>query len=156
MSFAQIDLFIAARNNNTAIIHLFIKSGININSTDARDRKSLLSLVIIIIIEAANLLLTYKANINCQDNMGNTALMGACFKQHKEILKLLIENKVTIYARSFYGTTALIFTSTFRSVDIFQELLQTGTDKPIKDNKGHDARYYTSIQENKEVVALLQ
>ena len=55
--------------------------------------------------------LSDKEIINLKDNFGNTALICASYKNHKDIVKLLINAGADLNLKDNYGRTALIWSS---------------------------------------------
>ncbi len=66
--------------------------------------------------------------MNAKDQDGVTALMAAALGGHPDIVRILIENRVEVYARANDGTTALMRASTTNNADTVQLLIGAGAD----------------------------
>jgi len=95
------------------------------------------------------------ADINALDAVGNTALMGLCFKGYLEIVKLLLEKNADVNVRNIHGSTALIYAATFGHTEVVSALLAAGADKSFKDAKGNDAYTYAKSKGIVELTELL-
>jgi len=82
--------------------------------------------------------------------------MGICFKGNKELVNLLIKNKVDVNQLNYNHASALIFAATFGYAEIVTELLKAHADKFIKDSTGKTALDHALLQGNDEVVKLLK
>lgn len=72
---------------------------------------------------AAELLIKYGADLDAQDAMmGNTALMGVCFKGSLALARLLLEKGANPHIRNNNGETALDFAQNGNHQEIVQLL----------------------------------
>jgi ankyrin repeat protein len=72
--------------------------------------------------------------INETDTNGETALMAACKKGNKDIVKLLLEKGADVNIRKYKNNrTALMFACRSGNIDIINELLIKGAGKTIND-----------------------
>lgn len=88
--------------------------------------------------------------------MGNTALMGVCFKRLDKIAQLLLEYKTNLNQLNYNGATALIFAATFGADNIIKMLIEKGADKTVRDNYNKTALDYAILQENETTIQLLK
>ncbi|WP_261387442.1 ankyrin repeat domain-containing protein [Chitinophaga pinensis] len=80
--------------------------------------------------------------------MGNTALMGVCFKGYTEIAKILLEHGAAVDAENGNGATALTFAATFGRNELIPLLLSHGASPLKKDKFGRNPIDYALLQEN--------
>jgi ankyrin repeat protein len=90
------------------------------------------------------------------DQVGNTALMGVCFRGYKEIAAMLLDAGVDIDQRNHQGATALTFAATFGHLEIAEMLLKHGADITARDVRGKSPLDHAAIQENWDMVALIE
>ncbi|MGN6618825.1 MAG: ankyrin repeat domain-containing protein [Ilyomonas sp.] len=108
-------------------------------------------------VEVADFLLNKGARAETRDeNAGNTALMGVCFKGYKELAEKLIEAGADINQRNNQGATALTFAATFGHLEIAKMLLEKGADVNASDVRGKSPLDHAIIQENEKMIELLQ
>jgi ankyrin repeat protein len=106
-------------------------------------------------IEVAKFLIENVKDINYNSDMG-TALMAATYKNHKELVKLLLEKKANPNATDANGTTALSLAVQFKNSSLVQLLLEYKADKTIKDNKEKTAFEYAVFSQNEQIINLLK
>jgi ankyrin repeat protein len=78
--------------------------------------------------EAAHLLIVRGANVNGLDKVGNTPLMGACFKGYVELVELLLECGANVSLKNQSGADALQLAQMFDQHAIV-EVLQRAAAK---------------------------
>ena len=155
--FAQIDVFQAARVNDTIAVKEYLDKGGKISIVDKSGYTPLTIACYNESIEVVKLLLENNADVNYQDKMGNTALMGACFRGYETIARLLVNSKsANLNIRNYNGASALFFASTFNRISIVKLLLEKNVDKNIVDNFCKKAIDHAVNQENNEIVLLLK
>jgi ankyrin repeat protein len=157
LSSAQIDIFQAARMNDSVAVQKYIDRGLKI---DIVDNKGYSPLIIACYNESTaivQLLLKNGADVNLQDKMGNTALMGACFRGYDAIGRMLVDSEsIKLNVQNYNGATALFFASTFNRLAIVKLLLTKNSDKNIQDNFGKKAVDHALMQGNDEIANLLK
>lgn len=157
LAFAQMDVFQAARVNDTIAVKKYLDEGGAIGIIDKSGYTPLTIACYNESIDVVKLLLKNNADVNHQDKMGNTALMGACFRGYETIAQLLVNSKsINLNTRNFNGASALFFASTFNRVSIVKLLLKKNVDKDIIDSFGKKAIDHAITQENNEIVLLLK
>ena len=103
-------LFIACWHPHPGIIKLLLQYGADPNSVN-EDGQTPLILVAggaYICVPNMRVLLEHGANINMQDERGDSALMKACIARNNEAVKLLLESKADIDLVNKRGFTALL------------------------------------------------
>ncbi|WP_163407718.1 ankyrin repeat domain-containing protein [Flavobacterium ajazii] len=105
--------------------------------------------------EVAKFLIENVKDINYNSDMG-TALMAATYKNHPQLVKLLLEKKANPNATDVNGTTALSLAVQFKNDQLVKLLLDYKADKTIKDNKGKTAFEYAVFSQNEEIINLLK
>ena len=106
-------------------------------------------------IEKVNELVDMGADVNAKLDSDFTALMGASYKGHKEIVELLIKKGADVNQKDNNGYTALINASLKGSKEIVKLLIQNGADVNLHNIYGRTALIGASELGNKEVVELL-
>ena len=106
--------------------------------------------------EVIQQLLEADADVNIQDNNGDTALILAAYVSgYKKIIQLLLDKGVKINIQNIYGNTALMMAARWScKKKIIQQLLEAGADVNIQDNGGRTALRFAkdSIQPNKQKI----
>lgn len=102
------DIHAAAITGNTDVVKEYIKSGADLNVTEAMGGSTpLISASVFGKTEVAKLLIEAGANLNAQNNEGSTALHSAAFFCHVDIVKLLIENNADQSIKNKYKSTPI-------------------------------------------------
>ena len=103
-----------------------------------------------------NLLLENGANVNDQDDEGNTPLMIASERGHQETVKLLIESGANMNAQDEYKRTALMRASEDGRSNVVTTLLKKGADVNAKDKWNKTALMKASLNEHDDIVKLIE
>lgn len=106
-------------------------------------------------VEVTRFLIENVRDINYSSDMG-TALMAATYKNHPQLVKLLLDKKANPNAADANGTTALSLATQFKNSELIKLLLEYKADKTIKDNKGKTAFEYAVFSQNEEIINLLK
>jgi uncharacterized protein len=106
-------------------------------------------------IEVAKFLIEKVKDVNYNSDMG-TALMAATYKNHPELVKLLLDKKANPNAADANGTTALSLAVQFKNSSLVQLLLEYKADKTIKDNTGKTAFEYAVFSQNEQIINLFK
>jgi len=107
-------------------------------------------------LDITNELLDQGANVNRQDMVGNTALMGVCFKGHTGLAQTLLDHGAEINLKNSNGATALIYAASFGHSEIVQLLLDADADATIKDLSGNTAYTHAQTNNHNQIVDLLK
>ena len=127
----------ACVKNDVILVKEFINKGIDINCSDGEGGFTPIMMAAYKGgIETANLLIASGANINCQDNFGNTALIYAVKKSNTEIVKLLIEAGADINITNSENMTALIIAINENNIEIAKLLVESDINAKTNDNFG--------------------
>ncbi|MDI9409016.1 MAG: ankyrin repeat domain-containing protein [Candidatus Pacebacteria bacterium] len=128
-------LSFAIGTSNHEMIRLLIEKGANVNFKDKYGRTPLFNLIYFPHFSFSQnynlrvivgLLFAEQADVNIQDEDGNTALMMAARNGKSEIVKLLIEFNANVNLRNKYGQTAL---SMAEGNDVIWLIVQAGGEK---------------------------
>ncbi len=94
------------------------------------------------------------ANVNATDEYGQTSLMKASKKGHKEIVEMLIKVGADVNIKDNDGETALII-ACHKDKNIVEMLIEAGADVNATDNNGSTALIWAIEFHHKEIVELL-
>lgn len=102
-------------------------------------------------------LLKAGADADAKDkDTGWTALIVATMNQHKEVVKLLIVNRVDVDAKTETGWTALMFAATWNYNAGLQLLIFAGADVNAKNDDGETALMKATGGKHTEIAELLK
>jgi uncharacterized protein len=105
---------------------------------------------------AMNYLLRAGADPCIGDHNGNTALMGALYKDEMDIARRLLDTGCKIDQSNNAGETALAFAALFGRLDFLPELVSRGADVSHVDARGNTPLSIAIQQENQTATAALQ
>jgi hypothetical protein len=100
-------------------------------------------------------LLEKDVSMEALNNDGNTAIIIAAKKGHKECLSLLLEKGTNIEAKNKYGDAALIQAAKYGNKECLSLLLEKGANAETKNNDGDTALFFAGYHGYKECVSLL-
>jgi ankyrin repeat protein len=83
-----------------------------------------------------NDLIVLGANLDLQDEDGETPLHGATIKGNEEIARILIDAGANVNVQTNYGKTPLHVAAIYGNVEIARMLIDAGARKDIQDNEG--------------------
>lgn len=95
------------------------------------------------------------ANVNAQNDYGNTTLIRATKKGYPEVVKILLQHGSDVKYRNIYGTTALMWSARKGYPEITKVLLEHDADANAQNNYGDTALIWAAWYGNSEVVKLL-
>ncbi len=114
-------------------------------------------------LKICRLLIDAKADLNIQQDDGDTALISAAIMAavygSKEIVDLLIKSGADLNIQNNAGNTALmevIYREETDIVDIVKMLLDAGADRSLRNNDGESALDIAYIKGSKKIIELLQ
>jgi ankyrin repeat protein len=113
--------------------------------------------------EIVRLLLEAGTDVNAQDNLGLTALMGSSARGHIEITRILIEAGADVNVQDYEGYTALMYASGAKyswldgniNPEIVRLLLEAGANVNAKNIWGRTALQFALRRKETEIVDLL-
>jgi len=121
----------ASEHGYTEIVRRLIEKGANLSSPAKREKG---------------------ANLNIQNEEGETALMIASGGDYTDIVRLLIEAGANLNIQNEDGKTALMFAS---NTDIVRLLIEAGANLNLQNNDGHTALITATKRNDIEIVRLL-
>jgi ankyrin repeat protein len=87
-------------------------------------------------LEICRVLLSFGADVNHQNAVGDTALIMASRYDHLSVVKCLLENGAEIDIRNKKWSTALLVAARHDAIDVLEILLRYGAHPRVKDKKG--------------------
>jgi len=133
-----VDAMWAGSNADLGLIKSLLQQGADINETDMFGDTALTLAVQYGCVEIAKVLINAKADLDIQNDSGNTALITSLkFGRNKgEIASLLIENGAKLDIQNKEGNTALHIAAKWSYVEIIRQLLDKNAGLDIKNNDG--------------------
>lgn len=106
--------------------------------------------------ERVEKLLAHGADVNAQDNDGDTALHGAAQIGNVEVIGLLLDKGANPNAKNTVGGTPLMWAAVYGNVDAVRLLLSRGADASLQDDGGVTAAVWAERNKRDKVVSLLK
>ena len=106
-------------------------------------------------LEAAKQLLNKGAEVNANDEYGNTPLHIAAFKADLEVVRLFLHRGANIKAKDSNGNTALHSASNRGHLKVVEVLLAKGAEIEAKDSNGNTPLHFASMCGRLKVAGLL-
>ena len=132
---------IESRHNNFELTEEIVSYVIKNNGFDINDRKLSMTLLMhassLGNVKIIDLLLKLGAEINLQDNWGDTALIFATTANKYSAVKYLVENGANVNIRGHNNCTPLIIAAYEGNLKIAKYLIDHGAD--VVDDRGHTA-----------------
>jgi len=100
-------------------------------------------------------LINANADVNFQNENGDTALMAGCVYNHTKIIHLLLDNGVNVNLQNNHGMFALMFSSYNKNADIIQLLLNNGAKTDLQAKNGSTVLMDVSQSGDAKIVQLL-
>ena len=153
---ADMDLLLAAQNNNNSLLVKAIEDSANINATTSEGVSALMFTVDNNNEGMARYLIREGIDVNLVPDNGITALLAAVRANAFDLSELLIREGADVMAKDHeLGRTALHFAVAAGYFEMCDMLLYYNVDPKIKDNNGLDALSLAVFTGNSELVALL-
>jgi ankyrin repeat protein len=133
----------AARNGHENVVKLLLEKGADVNAKARLGKRALLRMRFII--EPGSF------NIECE----MTALLWAARNGYESIVRLLLENRADVAARTCSGETALLSAALKGHEGVVRLLLEYGADVSVKDIGGRTALDLAASKGHVAVVRLL-
>lgn len=122
-------LMLACANGSAAMVDKLLRAGANPNTTTWIGETALMRCSHTGSIEAVKSLLARGADVNAKSiAQENTALIWAVAQKHADVVRVLIEHKADVEARTNTGFTPLLFAAQQGDADSAQMLLNAGAD----------------------------
>jgi ankyrin repeat protein len=142
-------LFEAARLGRTDLIEPLVKSGVDVNSRDARGFTPIILAAYNDHLDTVDALLASKADACLPDrDQGNTAQMGVAFRGNDAIAARLLTVGCDVNMRNHAGQTALMMAALFSRTRQIDMLKAAGADAGITDDAGRSASAVAAAQGN--------
>ena len=97
-------------------------------------------------------LITLGANLDWQNEYGETALYWCAIGNHPEIARMLIDAGADVNIQTNFGSTALHYCASRNYLEIARMLIDAGADKTIPTNDENLPYEYAQTQELKELL----
>jgi hypothetical protein len=95
------------------------------------------------------------ANVNAQDQWGDTSLIKAVSANKPDIVELLIENKADINSKGNMGQTALMHAASWGNPQLIKVLIENGAELNIQDDYGDTALHHAARLIKEEAIEVL-
>lgn len=152
----QKSIFDVARNGTLQEIELFYSKNINcINEINENGFSPLILACYKGNSEIAKFLIEKKSNLDYVSDEG-TALMAAVVRGKNELAKSLLENGANPNLTNLEGTTALMYASQFKNVELVKLLLHYKADKTMVNKDQKTAFEFAVFSNNDEIINLLK
>lgn len=153
-------LLTAVTNGNKTELREMLNKGVNLNETSGpEDLTPLMAASRQGDVGAVKDLIGAGANVNVQNEYGDTALTWAAGKCRPAVIQILIDNGADVNAQNKeFGSTPLMFATDCDDVASIKALLAKGANPNSRNGKyrdGWSAVYYASRAGNWEIVRLL-
>jgi uncharacterized protein len=86
------------------------------------------------------------ADVCAADGRGNSALMGAAFKGHTEVVEFLASQPCALDQQNLVGRTALMFASLVGRAQVVATLMKRGASSSVRDADGRTAADWAESQ----------
>ena len=151
------ELIRATRNGDLDKVKLLVKNGININYQPYNTDESALMRAVAgnQHPEIAKFLIKAGADLNLQDEVGDTALMYASNAGSTDMVKLLLKGGADINILNGAKNNALHFASLYGHLDIVKILIDAGINIDNQDEDGRTPLFYAIEYGRSETVKLL-
>jgi len=126
-------LSLACTNANAALVERLLAAGANPNTPIATGETPIMTCASSGSVEAVRALIGRGADVNAKESSQNqTALMWAAAEHHADVVKVLVDNKADLQARTRRGFSALHFAAREGDLDVARILLAAGVDINIR------------------------
>ena len=146
----------AVHRNDEALVDVFIKAGMNPNTTVGNEPPPIVTASFRGQPELVRVLATQGGLVNYRDEKGHTPLMLASINGHIDVVKVLIDNGAEVEATAHFGMTALMYAVSHRYVEIADILLAKKADPLRKAETGASALTVAVETDQEPLIKLLQ
>ncbi len=152
----NIDIFEATRDGNINKVEKAIKSGIDVDSKNPEDNASPLMMAVVNgYQDMVEILIELGADVNLQDQLGNTPLIYAAASSigddNDEVMKILVKSGADLEAKDNDGYTALFWAFEMIRGDRIKILVELGADINIRDGCDYTPLIRASASKNNTV-----
>jgi ankyrin repeat protein/L-ascorbate metabolism protein UlaG (beta-lactamase superfamily) len=124
------------------IAEYLIEKGCDVNKKDLNGNAALHHATFCDSIKMIDLLCTNKADVNSQNNLGQTPMILSIMRNKPEIVSALLSNNADLSMIDNNGKTALHYAAIEGNIEIFELLLKNKAEVNIKDKEEHTPAYY--------------
>jgi len=153
--FAQ-QVFEVARQGDAAMLQRLLEKGLPPNLRNHNGDTLLMLACYHGHLEAAEVLLSFKADPQIANDKNQLPMAGAAFKGNLPMVRLLVEKGAQVDGASADGRTALMMAAMFNRTAIMDYLLAQGADPARRDAQGTDALGAARAMGAQESIAQLQ
>ena len=151
---AGIELILAAYDGNDSAIEKLLESD---QSEDSKLAEDILIMALLIAVERQKVetvqtLLDSGVNIDCQDNMGQTALHRATRRESAEIVEILLRKGAQVDLKNDEGRTPWSANIRSKNKSVLNMLLQAGADSNTKAHQGVSELYNAATDGETDLV----
>ncbi len=154
VSFAQNNIFDAARTGDISMLKTFLSQGGNIDTLNADGNSLLILSIYKNQSKCALWLIKKKANIHVQTSQGN-ALLAAIYKGNIDITERLLKDGADVNSYSSDGNSALQYAVLSNSVPLVKCCLAYHPNIQHRNNDEKSAYDLAVALKNSEIIALL-
>ena len=94
----------------------------------------------------------YGADANATNIYGETALINASSADHRNVVKLLLDNNANVNAKNDSDVTSLMTASMGGDEYLIKILIDYGANVNAKDENGYTALYYASLGDHEHII----
>lgn len=127
----------------TEILKILLNFGADVRTCNNRGTNVMMLIARNSQVEAAEMILQHRLEIDARDNMGMTALMHVLDNWNEErspaLLQLMLSNGADVNLRDTRGKTAFLVASKMCGVEELRLLIAAGADTKAKDRSGRNA-----------------
>jgi ankyrin repeat protein len=138
---------VISMENHDDVVRLLLKHGADPNLATANENTPLMVAAGRGDVEALNLLIENKTNLNARNGAGATALINAALSRNPEAVKLLLDHGADVNVMTKRKLTALCEAAMQGSEDIVKMLLDRGAKVNVQDDRGYSPLMFAAYSE---------
>ncbi|XP_041061431.1 ankyrin repeat domain-containing protein 24-like [Carcharodon carcharias] len=148
-------LHLAAKFGNHQCVKRLLQEKCPVNAVDSYGRIALHHAATSGSFSCVQTLCNFKSPLNVHDDDGCTPLILAAQMSNYEMCRCLIVRGGDVNSRDKQGRTALMLACENDSVETVDVLIRSGANVSLVDALGHDARHYSMVTGNTDILQLL-
>ncbi|XP_048415376.1 ankycorbin-like [Stegostoma tigrinum] len=148
-------LHLAAKYGNHQCVRRLLQENCPVNAVDTYGRIALHHAATSGSFSCVRTLCDFKSPLNVHDDDGCTPLILAAQMSNYEMCRCLIVRGGDVNSRDKQGRTALMLACENDSVETVDVLVRSGANVSLLDALGHDARHYSMVTGNTDILQLL-